>query len=183
MTKKPLLVLALCAGLTVAAYAVPGTSANAGKATVGEFAVKVATALGYTTPDSKAAAEALKGRGVNLVADMSATLTEGEAARIMADLGMNVTAPANPGAAVSASMAGYLAGTIGAASLESLSLEIDLPEACLHSVNRGNCVNCCKDAVGPLPDNGNGTRSAGKECSKFCKANVPPGPSPEEPAP
>ena len=34
MTKKPLLVLALCAGLTVAAYAVPGTSANAGKARV-----------------------------------------------------------------------------------------------------------------------------------------------------
>ena len=183
MTKKPLLVLALCAGLTVAAYAAPGTSANAGKATVGEFAVKVATALGYTTPDSKTAVEALKGRGVNLVADMSATLTEGEAARIMADLGMSVTAPANPGAAVSTSKAGFLAGTIGAAHLESINPDVDPPTQCLSSVDRGTCVNCCKTAVGPLPDSGHGTRDAGKECSKFCKANVPPNPSPEEPAP
>jgi hypothetical protein len=184
MTKKPLLVLGLCAGLTLAAYAVPGTSANAGKATVGEFAVKVAIALGYTTPDSKSAVEALKGRGVNFAADMSAALTEGEAARIMADLGMSVSAPTNPGAAVSASKAGFLAGTIGSSNLESLSPEVDLPAECLNSVDRGTCVNCCKAAVGQLPNtSGNGLRDAGKECSKFCKANVPPGPSPEEPAP
>jgi len=183
MTKKPLLVLALCAGLTVAAYAVPGTSANAGKATVGEFAVKVATALGYETLDSKSAVEALKGRGVNLAADMSATLTEGEAARIMADLGMSVTAPTNPGATVSTSKAGFLAGAIGSAKLESIAPETDLPTQCLSSPNRGACVNCCKTIVGPLPDNGGGTRSAGKECGHFCQANVPPPPSPEEPAP
>jgi len=184
MTKKMLLVLALCAGLTVAAYAVPGMSANAGKATVGEFAVKVAIALGYATPDSKAAAEALKGRGVNLMADMSATLTEGEAARIMADLGMSVAAPTNPGAAVSASKAGFLAGTIGSVSLESIGpADVELPAECLNSVDRGTCVNCCKAAVGPLPNGQGNPRDAGRECSKFCKANVPPSPSPEEPAP
>ena len=184
MTKKPLLVLALCAGLTVAAYAAPATSVNAGKATVGEFAVKVATALGYSTPDSKTAAEALKGRGVNLVADMSAPLTEGEAARIMADLGMSVTAPVNPGATVSTSKAGFLAGTVGAMTLESISPEVDLPQECLTSVDRGTCVNCCKAAVGQLPNaSGNGLRDAGKECSKFCEANVRPQPSPEEPTP
>jgi hypothetical protein len=145
--------------------------------------VKVATALGYATPDSKAAAEALKGRGVNLVADMSATLTEGEAARIMADLGMSVTAPTNPGATVSISKAGFLAGTIGSANLESINPEVDLPSECLSSINRGNCVNCCKAAVGQLLNGQGNLRDAGKECSKFCKANVPPPPSPEEPAP
>jgi len=183
MTKKPLLVLALCAGLTVAAYAVPGTSATAGKATVGEFAVKVAIALGYTTPDSKSAAAALKGRGVNLVADMSATLTEGEAARIMADLGMNVIAPVNPGAAVSASKAGFLAGTIGSVNLESISPATELPDQCLSSVNRGACVNCCKAIVGQLLNDQGNLRDAGKECGHFCHANVPPPPSPEEPTP
>jgi hypothetical protein len=183
MTKKTLLVLALCAGLTVVAYAVPGTSAKAGKATVGEFAVKVATALGYTTPDSKAAAEALKGRGVNLVADMSATLTEGEAARIMAELGMTVAAPPNPGATVSTAKVGFLAGIVGSASLESIASDIDLPEECLTSVDRGACVNCCKAIVGQLPNpSGQGTRDAGKECGRFCRDNVST-PSPVEPAP
>lgn len=183
MTKKPLLVLALCAGLTVAAFAAPGAPANTGKATVGDFAVKVAVALGYTAPDSKAAVEALKARGVNMGADLSAVLTEGEAARILADLGMAVAAPANPATTVSTAKAGFLAGTVASAATDSFVPELDLPTYCLSSQNRGNCVNCCKDAVGPLPDNGGGTRSAGKECSKFCKANVPPPPSPEEPAP
>jgi hypothetical protein len=183
MTKKPLLVLALCAGLTVAAFAAPGTSVTAGKATVGEFAVKVAIALGYATPDTKAAVEALKGRGVNLMADMSATLTEGEAARIMADLGMSVTSPTNPGATVSTTKAGFLAGTIGSAKLESIAPEVDLPTECLSSVNRGACVNCCKAVVGQLLNDQGNLRDAGKECGHFCHANVPPPPSPEEPAP
>jgi hypothetical protein len=184
MTKKPLLVLALCAGLTLAAYAGPATSAGAGKATVGEFAVKVAVALGYTTPDTRAAVAALKGRGVRMVADPSATLTEGEAARIMSDLGMAVTKPSNPGAPVSSTKAGFLAGTIEVATIDAVSTEaVDLPDQCLSSQNRGDCVNCCKAIVGQLPDSGNGTRSAGKECGHFCHANVPPPPSPEEPAP
>jgi hypothetical protein len=184
MTKKPLLVLALCAGLTMAAFAAPGTPAGAGKATVGEFAVKVAVALGYTTPDTQAAVAALKGRGVHAISDPSATLTEGEAARIMSDLGMAVAKPSNPSAPVSSSKAGFLAGTIDMASVQAVSIEaVDLPDQCLHSADRGTCVNCCKNIVGQLPDNGNGTRDAGKECGHFCHANVPPPVSPGEPTP
>jgi len=184
MTKKPLLVLGLCAGLTMAAFAAPGTPVSAGKATVGEFAVKVATALGYTAPDTQAAVAALKGRGIRMVSDPSATLTEGEAARIMSDLGMAVAKPSNPGAPVSSSKAGFLAGAINVATVQSVSTEAtELPEQCLHSVDRGTCVNCCKDIVGQLPDSGHGTRDAGKECGHFCHANVPPPVSPEEPTP
>jgi hypothetical protein len=184
MTKKPLLVLALCAGVALAAYAAPGTSTAAGKATVGEFAVKVAVALGYTPVDSKAASVALKGRGVNLPADMSATLTEGDAARIMADLGMAVTKPTKPGAPVSTAKAGFLAGMIETTALDGPTIEsVELPQECLHSVDRGTCVNCCKNIVGQLPDEGQGTRDAGKECGRFCQDNVATPPSPEEPTP
>src|SRR6185436_3337617 len=112
MTKRLLLVLALCAGLTATALAAPGAPANPGKATVGEFAVRLATALGYDAADAKAAAGALNRRGVTLAADLSATLTEGDAARIISDLGIATVTPANPGAPVSAARAGSLVASI-----------------------------------------------------------------------
>lgn len=174
MTKKLLLVLALCAGVAVAAFAAPGAPVAAGKATVGEFAVKVATALGYDATDAKSAASALKGRGVTFAADLSATLTEGEAARIMSDLGVAVVAPVNPGAAVNAGRVGSLVAAIPpSASVEGISPADEGPTECLSSVDRGTCVNCCKAATG----------LTGKFCGHYCHANVPPPPSPEEPTP
>jgi len=174
MTKKLLLVLALSAGVAVAAFAAPGAPVAAGKATVGEFAVKVAGALGLDASDAKAAASALKSRGVTFAADLSATLTEGEAARIMSDLGVAVVAPANPGTPVSTARAGSLVGSIPAsASIEGISPEDEGPTQCLSSVDRGTCVNCCKTATG----------QTGKFCGHYCHANVPPPPSPEEPTP
>lgn len=174
MTKKLLLVLALCAGVAAAAFAAPGAPVAVGKATVGEFAVKVAGALGLDAVDAKTATAALKGRGVTFAADLSATLTEGEAARIMSDLGMAIVAPANPGAVVTSVRAGNLAASIPtSASIEGISPEDEGPTQCLSSVDRGTCVNCCKDATG----------LTGKFCGKYCHANVAPPPSPEEPTP
>ena len=174
MTKKLLLVLALCASVTVAAFAAPGAPVAAGKATVGEFAVKVATALGYDAADAKSAASALKGRGVTFAADLSATLTEGEAARIMTDLGISVVAPTNPGASVPAARLGSLVASIPPSTgIEGISPEDEGPTQCLSSVDRGTCVNCCKSATG----------LTGKFCGHYCHANVPPPPSPEEPTP
>lgn len=174
MTKRLLLVLALCAGLTATALAAPGAPANPGKATVGEFAVRLATALGYDAADAKAAAGALNRRGVTLAADLSATLTEGDAARIISDLGIATVTPANPGAPVSAARAGSLVASIPASmSIEGISPEDEGPTQCLSSVDRGTCVNCCKDATG----------MTGKFCGHYCHANVPPPPSPEEPTP
>jgi hypothetical protein len=175
MTKKLLLVLALCAGVAVAAFAAPGAPVAAGKATVGEFAVRVAGALGLDATDAKTAVGALKGRGVTFAADLSATLTEGEAARIISDLGMAVVAPTNPGAAVSSARAGSLVAAIPAsAGIEAISPEDEGPTQCLSSVDRGTCVDCCK-ASGP--------GLTGKFCGHYCHANVPPPVSPGEPTP
>jgi len=174
MTKKLLLVLALSTCVAVAAFAAPAAPVAAGKATVGEFAVKVAGALGLEATDAKSAAGALKDRGVTFAADLSATLTEGEAARILSDLGVSVVAPANPGAVVTSVRAGSMAAAIPpSAGIEGISPEDDGPTQCLSSVDRGTCVDCCKAATG----------LTGKFCGKYCHANVAPPPSPEEPTP
>jgi len=180
MKTKALVVLALSLGLVAAAYAAPAAPAKTGT-TVGEFAVRLATAFGTEEPNASKAAEALRSRGVDLSANLSATLTEGTVARIMSDLGMKVTAPANPNTPVSDAKAGYLAGVIGTQAMaSSISLETGLPNQCLTSKNRGQCVECCKAATlcGPPP-----AVFDCNVCSKFCKNNNPGGPSDEEPAP
>lgn len=176
MTRKHLLMLVLCAGVAVAALAAPPAAAPTGKATVGEFALKVATALGYDAADAKAAVTTLQGRGLSFSADLSSTLTEGEAARIMSDLGMAVVAPANPGATVSMARAGSLVASLPrSAGVESVSTSggDPNPTQCLSSVNRGACNNCCKEATG----------LGGQFCGRYCHANVPPPPSDSEPQP
>ena len=178
MRTKAFLVLALCAGLT-ASVAVAGTSAKAAKTTVGDFAVQVATALGDATPDAQKAASALRARGVNLSANLGATLTEGEAARIMADLGVSVAAPADPSTPVSTVKAAVLAGMMTNAT-SARTVADPLPTQCLSSKNRGNCQDCCKAATlcGPPP-----AAFDCNTCAKFCKNNVPPQPSDPEPTP
>jgi hypothetical protein len=173
MTRKPFVVLALSASLTVAAFAAPATVAKAGKATVGDFAVKVAAVLGYAVTDQEKAADALRAKGVDLMADLSATLTEGEAARIMSDLGVAVNTPVNSGNEVSDARASIMAGALSQMALESFSTQDTGPTQCLSSVDRGTCVNCCKAATG----------LTGKFCGRYCHANVPPPPSPTEPTP
>jgi hypothetical protein len=180
MKTKAVVVLALSVGLVAAAYAAPAAPAKTGT-TVGEFAVRIATALGTEEPNAIKAADALRSRGVDLSADLSATLTEGTVARIMADLGMKVSAPANPSTPVPDSKAGYLAGVIGTQAMASgISIDTGLPAQCLSSVDRGTCVECCKVATGcgkpPAPFDCN-------VCAKFCHNNVPPPPSDQEPAP
>jgi hypothetical protein len=180
MKTKALVVLALSVGLVAAAYAAPAAPAKTGT-TVGQFAVRIATALGTEEPNASKAADALRSRGVDLSADLSATLTEGTVARIMADLGMKVSAPADPTTPVSDAKAGYLAGVIGTQAMtNSISLETGLPNQCLTSKNRGQCVECCKAATlcGPPP-----AAFDCNVCSKFCKNNNPGGPSDEEPNP
>lgn len=187
MTKKPFVALALCAGLTMAVFAAPGTPAKKSQVTVGEFAVKVASALGYEVRDQKKAQQTLRGMGVNLAADLNAPLTEGAVAKIMADLGVSVMQPAAPETPVSSAKASFLAGSIVANSLGTETNEppqpVEPPTTCLQAVDRGGCVNCCKDAVGQLTNHQGNPRDAGKECSKFCKNWTGPIVSDEEPQP
>jgi hypothetical protein len=182
MKTKALVVLALSLGLVAAAYAAPAAApAKTGKTTVGDFAVRVAAAFGTEEPNASKAADALRSRGVDLSADLSAPLTEGTVARIMSDLGMKVAAPANPNAPVSDAKAGYLAGVIGTQTVPTgISIENGLPTQCLSSVDRGTCVECCKvaTACGKPP-----AAFDCNVCAKFCHNNVPPTPSDQEPAP
>jgi hypothetical protein len=175
------MVLALAASLmVVGVYAAPSTPAKAKGVTVGDFAVKVAAALQYDSSTPQVAAGALARRGITLATDLSTPMTQGEAARVLADLGINAIAPKNSSDPVTAQQAGTLAGLISTMSVSSSASGPALPDACLHSQNRGQCVECCKSATGcgapPAPFDCN-------QCSKFCHNNVPPPISPGEPTP
>ncbi len=181
MTKRTIMVLALAASLmVVGVYAAPSTPAKAKGVTVGDFAVKVAAALQYDASTPQVAAGALERRGINLAADLSAPMTQGEAARVLADLGIGAIAPKNSSDPVTAQQAGTLAGLISTMSVSSTADGPALPDQCLHSVDRGTCVECCKvqTQCGPPPAAFDCNR-----CAKFCHNNVPPPPSPGEPTP
>jgi len=174
MTRKLLLIPALSVGLAALAFAAPSVPVGPAGTTVGGFAVRLATAIGYDPVDARAAAGVLKGHGISFAADLSAALTEGEAARILSDVGIAVVAPANPATPVSPARAASLAAAIAnTTSVEGRSLQDEGPTQCLSSRNRGECNNCCKEASG----------LGGQFCGRYCHANVPPPVSPDEPQP
>jgi hypothetical protein len=175
-----LLVLAVSAALTVVAFAAAG-SAQKSTVTVGDFAVKVTKAIGQPVSSPSAAVESLKSLGVK-IDDVNARLTEGSAARILADLGMRVST-ANPNSALTSAKADQLAAVVGlASSASSISPDTDLPTQCLDVKNRGNCQDCCKAALGCAPSPA--LCDFASACSKFCKQVPPPGQaSPSDPQP
>ena len=184
--KKSLLALLVSVALAVPVVAATGNAAEKVNAeTVGGFAVKLAAALGTPASNEQAAAASLRSAGVNLKADLSARLTEAEAARILSDLGMKVAAPTNPSNEVSSGTSTQLAAAAGLSLSASPGLETngdDLPMYCLLEKNVGQCVVCCKPALGYDPD----LPAAGqitKFCTQFCKTYEPPSPSDEEPQP
>jgi len=179
MRRKSLIVLALCGFIAVVAQAAPAGLAAQPASTVGDFAVKVAIAMGYEAPSATDAAATLRSRGVDLNADLGARLTEGDAAAVLERLGVPVVSPGDPGRLVSASKATALAGFASAAVNHSGGNgtdDLDLGPflACLHSDNYAACVNCCQ---GIIPD-GPGRLI----CPLVCKLNKPPNPSASVPA-
>jgi len=180
MMRKSLLVLTVSAVVTVAAFAA-ASNAQKSTVTVGDFAVKVTKAIGQPVSTPSAAIESLKSLGVK-IDDANAKLTEGTAARILADLGLRVST-ANPGGAVSSGKADQLAAIAGlASSASSISPDTDLPTQCLDNKNRGICNNCCQVALGCAPNDPACQFST--PCAKFCKQVIPPGQqSPSDPLP
>src|SRR2546423_2527496 len=85
---------------SLAVWAAPG-----GAITVGDFALKIARAMGQRPIDQGTAGSALRRAGVDLGVDMTASLTMGRAARILRGLGMQVTEPREAFAQVSGSLA------------------------------------------------------------------------------
>jgi len=169
MMRKSLLILAVSAAVTVAAFAA-STSVQKSTVTVGDFATKVARVLGKPAATPQAAIDSLKSLGVT-VGDSSARLTEGDAARILSDLGVSVKTQ-TPGNALSAGRADQLLANV---SLSSASPEIapaSVPTQCLQQDNRGQCQICCKVAYGCSL---NGSCDYAKGCADFCKAVLPPG--------
>ena len=82
MSKRGILVLAVCAALTLTSFA---ASRQEGP-TVGTFVQKLSVALGHPATSPEVAARELRKLGVNLNADLSARITEGRAAEILRDL-------------------------------------------------------------------------------------------------
>lgn len=165
-----MMVAAACLSMT------SGPDLQAGEAkrpaTVAEFAVRVSAALGYEDPVPETAASTLKSWGVDLGADLATTLTEGRAARIMADFGFEVAPPIHPSAPVTESRAGILAAAIGtslpkaAPVTEGIGFAAELPSflQCLQAPNTGLCIQCCVDSLPPRLATGAKSRL----CSHIC---------------
>lgn len=175
--RKPLMVVAVSAALTVAAFAA-SSSALKSTVTVGDFAVKVTKAMGAPVATTSGAVQSLRSYGVR-IGDANARLTEGEAARILADLGVRAQTT-NPTSAITSAKADQLAAIAGlASSASTISPDTDLPTQCLDNKNRGLCNDCCNAAVGCDPSTG-----CGRPCAKFCQTVPPPGQqSPSDPTP
>jgi len=178
MTKRSVFVLWI--GAVLSASVLAATSGVQKPAvTVGDFAVKLSKALGKPATDQRAAVEALKAVGVQVGNDLGAGLTEGVAARILGELGLRTTA-SRPDSPVSAKKADQFAALVGlsAGAAPGLPTGTPLPTQCLEERDRGQCINCCHDALaaqGVVDNNG---------CTVFCHAVLPPGKSsPDEPQP
>jgi hypothetical protein len=179
--RKGLLALLFSVVMIVPVMAATGTAAEKVESeTVGAFAVKLAAALGSPAGNELTAAASLRSAGVDLKANLSARLTEAEAARILSDLGMKVAPPSNPSGEVSSGKSTQLAAAAGLSLSASPGLEAngsDLPVYCLLEKNIGQCVVCCKPELGFVE----GDPRAGqitKFCTQFCKNTEPPCSSP-----
>ena len=174
--KKSLLILVVSAALTAAAFAASG-KAQKPTITVGDFAVKVASAIGKPAGSPKVAIDSLKFMGVK-ISNANAKLTEGAASRILGALGMSVTTN-NPDSELTAGKVDQLVALVSTAG--GTLPGNNLPTQCLESRNRGFCENCCKEAFG-CPTDPNLSCEVASGCAKFCKAVLPPGPpSPSDP--
>src|SRR2546422_2392612 len=141
MMRKSLVVVAVSAAVTVIAFAASG---NAPKSTikVGDFAVKVTRAIGHPVAERGAAVQSLKTLGVE-IGDANASLTEGMAAKILADLGVRVST-SSPDSTVTPGRADQLAMIVGLSSSAAGVTPADgLPSNCLALKNRGRCNDCC----------------------------------------
>ncbi len=170
MMRKYSVVLAVSAALAVAAFAAPG-SVQKSTITVGDFAVRVTKAIGRPAATPSAAVDSLKSLGVK-IGDANASLTEGLASKILADLGVRVTT-SNPNSVVTQGKADQLAVVAGLASTRSSATPAGLlPTDCLLERNRGQCDTCCTTTLGCDIDP---TPCAGGVCSHFCHQVLPPG--------
>lgn len=160
------------ASLALVAFAVTAAPAQR-DLTVGDFAVKLTRALGYSdmTPDQAGAS--LRQAGVHLDADLSAPLTEGRAIDIVRELGVPVQPSASPDAPLSSSLAESAATAVAlsaSAAPEKFSAE-SLPTACLGLSDRSSCRQCC---LGILLPTSKSPLKVALICTVICDRIFPP---------
>jgi hypothetical protein len=176
MMRKAVLVAVVIAALTVGIFAASSNAQKSAVVTVGDFALKVAKALGYAADSQQGAVKSLKKSGVDLEAtDLSARLTEGKAAGILNDLGIRVS-NVNPGSAISPDKADRLAAQVGLTSSVSAPTPSDggIPTECLTLKTRGDCQDCCKAFFGCAPSPA--LCDFASYCAKtICRQVLPPG--------
>lgn len=174
MMRKSLVVVAVSTALTVAAFAASSSSRKS-TITVGDFAVKVTRAIGQPVSDRSAAVQSLRTRGVE-IGEANASLTEGMAAKILADLGLRVSTT-NPDSAVTPGRADQFAVMVGlASSAASVAPADGLPTQCL-ALSKHECRSCCRTATNCNLDLDDGCAGL---CNRFCKGKLGP-PSPTDP--
>jgi hypothetical protein len=172
-------VVALATVLSLSTVAFPaGPAPVARPVTVGDFAVKVARALGYPADDAETAGNQLRMAGVHLDPDLSAPLTEGRASDFMRDLGVDSHVSGDPSSPMSEMAASRAASTLALSVGESaggISTEGgEIPASCTSVVDRMTCNQCC---LGVLLPRVKFPIRAIVICAVLCARVFPPNPS------
>jgi hypothetical protein len=138
--------LVLCTALFASWLFSGGTAAAAARpVTVGDFAVRLARALGFTTSTPAEARERLAGIGVGLAGDLESPLTEAGAVGFSRGLGLPAVNSGDPAAVVSGPAADVLVRVASEAILSTPAppgMKGSIPVVCLN-LNRTLCIDCC----------------------------------------
>lgn len=119
-------------------------------ATVGFFALRLAQKLGFEAKTAPEARQMLSAAGVTFAGGLADPLTEGEATRVLGDLGVAATGSADR--VLSEGLALSLAGLAARGVLAGESVPAStgsLPPSC-QSLSRDLCFQCCIASLGRL---------------------------------
>lgn len=177
MFAKTSRVVALATVLSCSTVAFPAAPV-ARPVTIGDFAVKVARALGLQADDANMAGDRLRMAGVHLDPDLSAPLTEGRASDFMRELGVESRISGDPATPMSDMRANQAATAVALSVGESatgISTEgNDLPASCTAVNDRMSCNQCC---LGILLPRSKFPIRAIVLCAILCARVFPPNPS------
>jgi hypothetical protein len=182
MSFKTSRVVALATMLSFSTLAIPAEPASQ-PVTVGDFAVKVARALGFEAANVQEAGDRLRVAGVHLDPDLAAPLTQGRASDMMRDLGVESRVSGDPLAPMTESRANQAATAValgvGGTADRFTADGGGLPAACTNVTDRMTCNQCCLGVLLPVAKF---PIRAIVICAVLCAKVYPPNPSLSIPA-
>jgi hypothetical protein len=183
MFAKTSRMVGLATALSFSTIAFPAGPVVQQPVTVGDFAVKVARALGFQAVDAEEAGDRLRVAGVHLDADLKAPLTEGRASDMMRELGVDTRVSGDPSAPMSTLRADQAATAValgvGQTADRFTSDGGQLPAACTNVTDRMTCNQCCLGILLPVAKY---PIRAIVVCAVLCARVFPPNPSLSIPA-